>query len=690
MLTAFCYAEYAAELPVAGGAFNYISMTYGEFAAWVTACDLILEYTLSAAAVAKGFTSYTAALLGVDVKYLRLQASLFTVDLPAAAAVVAMSFILMRSTAESSVFNVIVSGLNVVLILFVLGAGFPNADADNYQPFMPFGLRGVFTGASVVFFSFIGFDTVATAAEEVKNPGRDLPIGIVGSLSICTLLYVAMCLAITGMESYTTIDLNAPFAVAFSKVGMEWAQRLVAAGALTGIITSLLGSLLGQARIYVTLGRQALAPAWLARVHPVRRTPTNATLVTMFTAGFLALFIDIELLAELVSIGTLVVFCSVCSGVLFRRYHVHGSGEPLRPLGLRLGGVVLASVGFSVSFTERAPVAVPIVFLVLWLAVTASFLMLPVRYTPQVFRCPCSPFLPSLGMLSTLHLIGSLGWPAYVRWIVWFVLGTAVYLCYGLHRSQPLSDAAAPRCSDPGVALSQSFIGPSDSPGESAQPSGGGAGAGAATGDDVQQQQHHRNHADGGNSFNGGGGSGGGSSFGAAGLHHAAAAAEGAPGGGGGGDDDCPVYGSRPGSAVGGRSGGGSALFAYGRPYGMPVPEDAELEMLSMGGGGGRGGGSPAAGSAAASASGWRAGSFMSAVSHLSASGGSGMGAGAGSATTTAGQGGQGQGQHVGDRVGLLGSETNMRSDGSAIRSWGPSATSRGVGSSGNSRSSQK
>ncbi|KXZ55291.1 hypothetical protein GPECTOR_3g427 [Gonium pectorale] len=263
MLTAFCYAEYAAELPVAGGAFNYVSMTFGEFAAWVTACDLVLEYTLSAAAVAKGFTAYTAALLGVNVKYLRLQASVLTLDVPAAGAVVLMSLILMRSTADSALFNILVTGLNLLLILFVLGAGFPFAKEENYHPFAPFGMRGVFTGASVVFFSFIGFDTVATAAEEVTNPGRDLPIGIVGSLSICTVLYVLMCLAITGMQSYSVIDLDAPFAAAFTAVGQGWAQRVVAAGALTGIITSLLGSLLGQARIYVTLGRQALAPAWL-------------------------------------------------------------------------------------------------------------------------------------------------------------------------------------------------------------------------------------------------------------------------------------------------------------------------------------------------------------------------------------------------------------------------------------------
>ncbi|KAG2448496.1 hypothetical protein HYH02_006387 [Chlamydomonas schloesseri] len=464
MLTAFCYAEYAAELPVAGGAFNYVSMTFGEFAAWVTACDLVLEYTLSAAAVAKGFTAYTAALIGIDVSYLRLQASVFTLDLPALASVVGMSFILMRSTADSSAFNNLVTGLNVALIIFVLAAGFPHVEADNYHPFAPFGARGIFTGASVVFFSFIGFDTVATAAEEVKNPGRDLPIGIVGSLAICTCLYVLMCLVITGMQNYTVIDLNAPFAVAFDHVGLGWAQRIVAAGALTGIITSLLGSLLGQARIYVTLGRQNLAPAWLAKVHPTRGTPVNATFVTMFTAGFLALFIEIELLAELVSIGTLVVFCSVCAGVLFRRYHVHGSGEPLRPVLGRLGGVVLAAICFSVSFTEAAPAWVPSLFLAAWFAVTLSFYKLPVRYTPQVFRCPLSPWLPSAGMLATLHLIGSLGWPAYVRWIVWFSLGTTVYLTYGMHRSQVGAAVAGPAtlllgCAPAGVGVDGMGVG---------------------------------------------------------------------------------------------------------------------------------------------------------------------------------------------------------------------------------------
>jgi APA family basic amino acid/polyamine antiporter len=158
--------------------------------------------------------------------------------------------------------------------------------------------------------------------------------------------------------------------------------------------------------------------------------------VTMFTAGLLALLFDIEILSELVSIGTLVVFAMICCGVVFRRYYVRGQGGSLKPVGLRIGGIIISSVAFSLSYTEKAPIAVPIVFFVAWLASTATLLQLPVLYIPTKYKCPGSPWLPSFGVLSCLHLIGSLGWPAYVRWLVWFTLGTIVYLCYGLHQSQ--------------------------------------------------------------------------------------------------------------------------------------------------------------------------------------------------------------------------------------------------------------
>ncbi|KAJ9530885.1 hypothetical protein QJQ45_028830, partial [Haematococcus lacustris] len=541
LLTSFCYAEFAADLPVVGGAFNYVGartacpffdyLNSGGLDVWrvcrlcaacgtecrlalgplppcpfpprVAACDLILEYTLSAAAVAKGFTAYFAQLIGVNLSRLRLQASIFTLDFPALLAVVVASLVLARSTRESSLLNSVVVALHLLLVIFVFAAGkpttncilscctasnppacqgwigalpatvtckavdaltpaavpplgaswlagFPHVKEENYHPFMPFGIRGCFTGASVVFFSYVGFDTVATAAEEVKHPGRDLPIGIVGSLSICTVFYVLMCIVISGMQPYTEIDLHAPFSVAFQAVGLDWADKIIAGGAITGIVTSLLGSLLGQARIYVTLGRQHLLPKWLAQVDAASGTPRNATYLTMFTAGILALFLDIEVLSELVSIGALVVFTMVCAGVLFRRYHVRGLGDSARPVGLRLAGIALTSIAFSLSFTERAPLLLPLFFLLAWLAITLSFYRLPVMYTPTLFKCPGSPWVPSLGMLTCLHLIGSLGWPAYVRWIVWFALGTVVYVTYSMHHSQGEGKGAKPPGSEGG------------------------------------------------------------------------------------------------------------------------------------------------------------------------------------------------------------------------------------------------
>lgn len=278
-----------------------------------TGCDLVLECTISAAAVARGFTSYFAVLFGMGSDALRIPCAGLMLDPCALLIVGAETALLCYGIRESSNFNIAVNAVNLFCIVFVLIVGATQVDTANYRPFLPFGTSGVFAGASIVFFSFIGFDTVATAAEETIRPERDLPIGILGSLSICTVLYAGMCAVITGMVSYSTIDLNAPFSVVFVDRGMQWAASLVAAGALTGIITSLLGGLFGQPRVYAAMARDGLLPAWLAEVHPTRGTPVNAQLVTGATAGLFAFLIDIDILAQLVSIGTLCIFCFVCA-----------------------------------------------------------------------------------------------------------------------------------------------------------------------------------------------------------------------------------------------------------------------------------------------------------------------------------------------------------------------------------------
>jgi APA family basic amino acid/polyamine antiporter len=334
--------------------------------------------------------------------------------------------LLCRGIKESSRFNTIVTLVNLACIAFVLVAGYSKIQRKNYTPFAPKGMAGVASGASVVFFSFIGFDTVATAAEEVRNPGRDLPMGIIGSLAICTALYVAMCAVITGMVSSDKIDTDAPFAVAFRSSGMGWAESIVSAGALAGITTSLLVNLLGQPRIYMTMSRDGLLPPWYGRLHPRFGTPVNATLVAGISAGLLAFAVNIDALSQLVNIGTLCVFAFVCSATLARRYlppdaepapaaDAAGGGptademEPeeravLRSAVLRrVVGVAASSLGFAFSLelcgrvSSRPGRAALLLLLaapcaVAFLVLTAGFMKLPQRCVPLTFRVPYMPW----------------------------------------------------------------------------------------------------------------------------------------------------------------------------------------------------------------------------------------------------------------------------------------------------------
>ncbi|KAI7841378.1 hypothetical protein COHA_004996 [Chlorella ohadii] len=394
LLSALCYAEMAVSLPVAGGAFNYISVSFGELAAWTVAWNISLETTLSSAAVARGFASYLATLIGLSASALRINAGPIQLDPAAALLVLFLTALLIKGTKESSRFNMVVSGLNVASILFVLCAGFPSAKASNLSPFAPFGGKGVFAASAVVFFAF-----VANAAEEAKDPANDLPWGIVGSLGVATLLYVLMSLCIVMMVPYQNIDVNAPFSAAFLDHGMAWASKIVSLGAVLG-------------------------------------TPVQATLLTGCMAATLALLLDIGVLAELVSIGTLYVFICVCSGTLYNRYHQPGSGSSARPVLAALLAMILLAAGFSLSFTFDAGWPAVLVFLLLFFLAAGCLYLLPVRHVPEKFRVPLFPATPCLGILFTVHLIGSLGWLAYVRFGVWMALGLALYALYGVHGAE--------------------------------------------------------------------------------------------------------------------------------------------------------------------------------------------------------------------------------------------------------------
>ena len=356
-VTGLCYTEFACEAPVAGSSYVYVSMCFGEFAGFLCGCNLGLELTISAAAVARGWTSYVATLFRAPPDALRVRVggpSLrggdasgdasdassggVALDLPAAFVVAFITCVLVCGMKDSARFNTVVTAVSLAVIAFVLIAGGAKVDADNWRPFAPNGVDGILAGASVVFFSFVGFDTVATCAEECADPGRDLPVGILGSLGVCAALYAAMCLVTgefififarairmtwffsTGMTPSRDIDVEAPFAVAFKTRGMGWAESVISLGALAAITTALLSSLMGQPRVYMVMARDGLLPKWFAKVHPRFGTPANASAFTGVTTGAFALVVDIETLAELVSIGTLAVFGSVCASLLVWRH----------------------------------------------------------------------------------------------------------------------------------------------------------------------------------------------------------------------------------------------------------------------------------------------------------------------------------------------------------------------------------
>ena len=293
VFTALCYSEFATCAPTSGSAYNFISMTFGEVFAYITGWNLAIELTVGGAAVARGFTSYLATLFGLKPDAMRVKIIEHAIELDFCAflLVSAMTLTIVRGMEQTKNFQFVVVTLAMATIAFVIIVGSAEVDVDNYTPFIPpeFGWQGVMSAASVVFFAFIGFDTVATLAEETKNPGKDLPIGILGSLAISGILYCAMAGVITGMVSYEQIDVDAPFSVAFTKNGIPWASVVVSCGAIFCIVTSLLGCLVGQPRVYMAMARDGLMPKCIANVSETYGTPVNASILTWALTGVLTL-----------------------------------------------------------------------------------------------------------------------------------------------------------------------------------------------------------------------------------------------------------------------------------------------------------------------------------------------------------------------------------------------------------------
>lgn len=387
---ALCYAELASMIPIAGSAYTYAYATLGEIFAWIIGWDLILEYAVSNMAVAVGFSAHVNDLLD-SVFGLRLPPELsgpmmaggqFTgawFNVPALVILLILTCILVRGVRESAGTNNVMVLIKVAAILiFVIGAA-RAVKTENWHPFMPNGFPGVLTGAAIVFFTYIGFDSVSTAAEECRNPQKDLPFGIIASLVICTLLYVAVALVLTGIASYKTLNNAAPVVEALRVLGFESIRRWVGIGALLGMVSSLLVFQYGQARVWFAMSRDRLLPAAFSKIHPIHRTPHISTWVAGLFVGIPAGIWDIGTFADLANIGTLFAFVVVSAGVIVLR-----KKQPERPRGFRMPGV---------------------------------------------------PWLPGISILFCLILMLSLPLQTWLRFFAWLLIGLAFYFLFGRRRS---------------------------------------------------------------------------------------------------------------------------------------------------------------------------------------------------------------------------------------------------------------
>lgn len=384
---ALCYAELASMVPVSGSAYTYSYATFGEIVAWILGWDLILEYGFAASMVASGWSGYFQGLLtGIGVSLPVGLSSAFNpgqgtyVDLPALLIVLLLTYFVSRGAKESTRLNTIMVfvKVGVVLLFIIIGAFY--VKPANWTPFMPFGFGGVVTGAATAFLAYLGFDVVATAAEEVRNPQKDLPRGILGSLVICSILYIGVTAVLTGLVPYQLLDVKNPVAFALQFINQNWVAGFISLGAIVGITTVLLVLIYGQTRLLYAIGRDGLLPKRLSKLNSKTGEPTTSIWVTGLVVAVFSGFIPLNKLADLVSIGTLFAFISVCIGIVILRR--------------------------TMPNLERT------------------------------FKVPLVPLIPILGAGCCAYLLSSLPLITWVAFLLWMGAGLLLYFVYGRHHSE--------------------------------------------------------------------------------------------------------------------------------------------------------------------------------------------------------------------------------------------------------------
>ena len=403
IFAALCYSEFASLVPMAGSAYTYGYATLGELVAWIIGWDLVLEYALGAVTVAIGWSGYVVSFLkdiginvpcalsaarGVAVQCADGTTTTAIFNLPAVVIIAIVTTLLVVGIKESANVNNAIVFVKVAVVLLFIVAAAHAINPANWHPFIPantgnrgeFGWTGVMTGAGVVFFAYIGFDAVSTAAQEAKNPQRDMPIGIIGSLLICTVLYIIVSGIATGVMSYKDLNVPDPIAVAADHAGLGWMSTLIKLGAIAGLSSVILVMLLGQSRVFWTMSRDGLLPQFVNKIHPRFQTPWITSIVTGVAVAFVSALLTVREAGSLVSIGTLLAFVIVSIGIMVLRVR-----EP---------------------------------------------------NLPRAFKTPAVFIVAPLGAISALYLMISLPWRTWERLIIWFVVGIVIYAVYGVRKSK--------------------------------------------------------------------------------------------------------------------------------------------------------------------------------------------------------------------------------------------------------------
>lgn len=455
VINALCYAELASRFPaVVGGAYLYTYTAFNELTAFLVFAQLMLDYHIGAASIARSLASYLINILELFpvfkdnipkwIGHGENIGDVLSINILAPILLIILTLILCQGVQESSVVNCLMTVTKVVIVIIVIFAGAFKVDTSNWSPFVPNGVKSIFTGATVVFFAYVGFDAVANSAEESKRPQRDLPIGIIGSLLVCIALYIGVCLVITGMVPYQLLGEEAPLAEAFTSKGLKFVSILISVGAVAGLTTTLLVGLYVQSRLYLGLGRDGLLPSIFAKVHSKCHTPIHSQVWVGLIASVLAGLLNVHVLSHILSVGTLTGYSVVSACVVVLRWkdktnsHVSSSAE-------REGVICLVTVavsGFAMGVLYRYDASYFFLILPLVIAAGASAALVfrQVYADAPGFSCPWVPLLPIICIFFNMFLFAQLHHEAWVRFVVLSVVMVGVYAIYGQYHANPGAD----------------------------------------------------------------------------------------------------------------------------------------------------------------------------------------------------------------------------------------------------------